>query len=131
MTITCCPFSASRPDPRHSRTDADQQHRIAELPEGFDPQEHPIISQHWYGVKPCPMSAAETVSDLRFQRQVEHLHGLGARATAELLAELAAERSIRTVIDRKLAVYAALTSEQLMATGGDRFSPPPIRQVRP
>ena len=75
--------------------------------------------------------AADAVADLRFRRQVEHLHGLGARATAELLAELGAERSIQTIIDRKLDRYIELTPEQLKATGGNHFPPTPIRQVRP
>ena len=111
-------------DRRREKSNTDERQRIAELSTGFN-------SSPWHGVELRPTSAAETVVDLRFRRHVDHLHGLGARATAELLAELGAERGIQTIIDRKLAGYAALTSEQLRATGGDRFPPIPIRQVRP
>ncbi len=41
---------------------------------------------------PSPV-AAEHVADLKFRRAVERLHNLGPRATAELLAEIGAERS--------------------------------------
>ena len=74
---------------------------------------------------------ADIMTDLTFQRHVHRLHQLGDRVLGEFLAELGAERSIQTLIDMKVARYAALTSEQLRATGGDRFPPTPIRQVRP
>ena len=74
---------------------------------------------------------ADLVANLRFRRQVEYLHSLGPRAIAELLAEIGAERSIRTVIDRKLDRYSQLKSEALKATGGDAFCAPPLRKVEP
>ncbi len=73
--------------------------------------------------------AAETVARLRFRRQVEALHQLGPRATAELLAEIGAERSIMTIIDRKLDTYTELEPEILEVAGGDRFWPAPLREV--
>lgn len=72
---------------------------------------------------------AEVVADLRFRRQVEHLHRLGPRAIGELLAELGAERSIMTVIEQKLDAYAELDPEALEATGGDGFWPVPFHGV--
>ncbi len=72
---------------------------------------------------------ADIVANLRFRRQVEHLYGLGPRAVGELLAEIGAERSIRTVIDRKLNKYAQLRPEALRAAGGDRFPAVPVRLV--
>ena len=74
--------------------------------------------------------AADVVGGLRFRRQVEHLHRLGPRATAELLAEIGAERGITTIIDRKLERYAELEPETLEAAGGDRFWPAPVHEVR-
>ena len=70
--------------------------------------------------------AAETVANLRFRRKVEQVHSLGPRVTAELLAEIGAERSIRTVIDQKLEVYADLDPKAVTVTGGDDFWPVPL-----
>ncbi len=73
--------------------------------------------------------AADVVADLRFRRQVERLHELGPRATAELLAEIGAERSIMTVIDRKLDCYTEIDPEAIEAAGGDGFWLPPLHGV--
>ena len=80
--------------------------------------------------RPIGSVAAEVVADLKFRRQVEHLQRLGARAVGELLAEVSAERGIRTVIDQKLSRYAELEPEVLETAGGD-FWPDPIHEVRP
>ena len=75
--------------------------------------------------------AAETVASLRFRRKVERVHSLGPRVTAELLAEIGAERSIRTVIDQKLEVYADLDREAVTVTGGDDFWRVPLTEAKP
>ena len=80
---------------------------------------------------PKTMVAADVVADLRFRRQVERLHRLGPRATAELLAEIGVERSIMTIIDRKLDRYVDLDPAVIEATGGGEFWPVPIREVQP
>ena len=72
---------------------------------------------------------ADIAANLRFRRQVEHLHGLGPRAVGELLAEIGAERSIQTVIDRKLDRYSQLKPGALSAAGGDRFPVVPVHLV--
>ena len=74
--------------------------------------------------------AADVVADLRRRRQVERLHRLGPRAVGELLAEISAERSIGTAIDRKLATYAELELEAIEAAGGEKFWPVPLREVQ-
>ena len=79
--------------------------------------------------QPVGEVATEVVADLRFRRQVEHLHRLGARAVGELLAELSVERDIRTVVDQKLTRYADLDPEALEAAGAADFWPPPLRKV--
>lgn len=77
-------------------------------------------------VRAVDLSAAPT-----FQRDVAALHELGARATAEYIAELilmlpAGDR--QRAFDR-LAAYRDIPQEQLTATGGDKFPPIPLRVV--
>ncbi len=73
--------------------------------------------------------AAEIGARLHFRRQVERLHRLGPRATAELLAELGAERGIQTVIDRKVDTYAEINPDAIEAAGGNDFWQPPLHEV--
>lgn len=71
--------------------------------------------------------AADT---LRLQRGAEHVHHLGARALAELLAELACDRcDLAGTLDRLDAWRARLTPELVRAAGGDRFAPRPLHEV--
>jgi hypothetical protein len=73
------------------------------------------------------MSAVDT---LRIQRGAEHVHRLGARALAELLAELARDRcDLAGTLDLLDAWRAGLSPELLHAAGGDRFPPRPLHQV--
>ncbi len=80
---------------------------------------------------PIGQIAAEIVSDMRFRREVKRLHELGPRVLAECLGELAAERGIRVIVERKIDKYAELDPEALQATGGDRFWQPPLHGVDP
>ncbi len=73
--------------------------------------------------------AAEVVADMKFRRQVLRLHRLGPRITAELLAEIGAERGITTIIDQKLDTYTELDPETLEATGGNDFWQPPLHGI--
>ena len=50
---------------------------------------------------------------------------------AELLAEVGAERGIRTIIDGKLEHYAALDPDVVAAVGGDDFWPVPLAEIQP
>ncbi len=103
-------------------------------PADFNATAHPIISRHWFGVdpiRPIGRVAAEVVADLAFRRKVERLHRLGRRATAELLAEITAERGIRTVVDQKLSRYAKLDPKALEVTGAKGFLPVPLHEVDP
>jgi hypothetical protein len=66
----------------------------------------------------------------RLQRGAEHLHALGARALAEMLAELARDRcDLAGTLDRLDAWRAGLSPELLCAAGGDRFPPRPLHEV--
>ena len=73
--------------------------------------------------------AAETVEDMRFRQRVRQLLRLGERAVGELLAELGAERGIRTAIDEKLQRYGEISPKTISAVGGDQFSPLPLHPV--
>ena len=59
---------------------------------------------------------------LRLQRGAEHLHRLGARATAELLAEVAARIGGMPCVLELLAEYECrLSPAMIRAAGADRF----------
>ena len=59
---------------------------------------------------------------LPFQRGPEHLHHLGPRATAELLAAIADEIGGNSAIIELLAEFERrITPDILRAIGGDRF----------
>lgn len=59
---------------------------------------------------------------LRLQRGAEHLHLLGARATAEFVAELAARIGGMPATIGLLTEYERrLTPKMIVAAGGDRF----------
>ena len=88
------------------------------------------MSTRGQGLRPFGQSAAEVVADLAFRRKVERLHRLGPRITAELLAEIGAERGIQTIIDQKLDAYSELDPRMIEAAGGSDFWPAPIREIR-
>lgn len=73
-------------------------------------------------------AAAEIGADLIFRRQVEMLCA-HPRLMAELLAEIAAERSIRFEVEAKLDRYSSLPSLAIEATGAGSFWPMPVRPV--
>ncbi len=103
-------------------------------PANFDAMACPILARHWFGVEPSrsnPPIAAEVIADLRRQRNVRKLHRLGPRALDALLVEIGSERSITTIVEKKIERYAALDSTVLEALGGDRFPALPIHVVRP
>jgi len=90
-----------------------------------DPQH--ISTIHREHERPLPTAASE----LRRQRAVEQLHGLGARPTFEFVDEIVrANPQLAPDIDARLERYATrLTPELLRATGGDRFAASPMRVV--
>ena len=69
---------------------------------------------------------------MRLDRGAEHLHRLGARATSEFLAELAATIGGQPAIFRLLAEYQnRLSPDLLRAAGGHRMPPHRPRAVPP
>jgi hypothetical protein len=73
-------------------------------------------------------AAAEIGADLIFRRQVETLCA-HPRLMAELLAEIAAERSIRTEVEAKLDRFTILPPLAIEATGAGLFWPMHVRLV--
>jgi hypothetical protein len=72
----------------------------------------------------------DRTAELRLQRGAEHLHRLGPRAVAELLAEIAHRTGSMDDVLELLAQYRArLTPELLHQVGGDRFPPRAPREV--
>lgn len=64
---------------------------------------------------------------LRFDRGAVHLYGLGPRAVAELLVEVAENAGCAQCILHQLARYERLTPGMVRAAGADRFPPRPLR----
>lgn len=81
------------------------------------------------GLRPIGAITAAIVEDLKFRRDVQHLHDLGPRAVAELLAGIGERYSIRLDIERRLKQYGQLTAAMLEVTGGDQFPPTPLHIV--
>ncbi len=73
--------------------------------------------------------AADMLQEHRFQRDVEFLHSLGARATFEILAEVGRARMCRTYIEELTARYAQLDPAVVRTVCGDRFPAPPVHEV--
>jgi hypothetical protein len=70
------------------------------------------------------------LADVRFQRAVAQLHRLGPRSLYEMLAELGAQRLIRSGIEDLVERYVdRLTPERLLVIGGDKFPPAPVHVV--
>ncbi len=75
------------------------------------------------------MTDHHIVADMRRQRHVRQLYRLGPRAIDALLIEIGVERSIMTIIERKIERYAALDIDALELAGGDGFPARPIYEV--
>ena len=72
----------------------------------------------------------DSFTQLRLQRGCEHLHRLGPRVTAELLAEVDHRIGGMSCILGLLTEYEQrLSPRSLRLAGGDRFPPRPLRAV--
>ena len=63
------------------------------------------------------------LGDERFRRDLVQLHWLGPRAYYQMLAELGAQRLIRTEIEALVRRYSRINPAQLAAAGGDQWAP--------
>jgi hypothetical protein len=72
----------------------------------------------------------QALTRLRRQRLVKCVHILGARATFELIDEVAGRFGIEQYVDDRLEAYASrLTPRLPRLTGGDKFPALPMRAV--
>jgi hypothetical protein len=79
-----------------------------------------------------PRQSADALQRLRWQRYVEAIHPLGARVEFEFIDELVRHHpEIADDLDERLAQYAALNPDILVALGGDRFPATPLHAVSP
>ena len=76
-------------------------------------------------LRPIGPIARKIAADLRRQRAVEHLRGLGPRPVLEALVEVEAGADLDSV----LADFARLDPETVRQLGGDQFPPAPIHGV--
>ncbi len=72
----------------------------------------------------------DRTAELRLRRGAEHLHRLGPRAIAELLAEIGHQAGCTAEVIELLEQYRhRLTPELLRQVGGDRLPPSVPREV--
>lgn len=70
-----------------------------------------------------------TINLLRLRHGAEHLHALGARATAEFLAELAERIGGLPAIHGLLHEYRRISPAMVRFAGGDTFPSRPLHLV--
>jgi hypothetical protein len=66
--------------------------------------------------KSAAIDPADVLADLRFARDVQALHRLGARAVYEFLVELGRERLIRTDLESRARRWAQRDRAALIAS---------------
>ncbi len=100
------------------------------LPLNLDPARCPIIAAHFYGWRPVGVVAAQIVQDLKYRRKVKRLVAKGDRVVGEMLAEIAADRNLGTVINELLDRYLAIPDEALDIANGRDFPPAPLHVIQ-
>ena len=99
------------------------------IPSGFDPRKFPILSEHWFGLRPVGAIAAQVVQELAFRRKVTRFRAKGDRTVGEMLAEVIARYDLGVEINDLLDRYTDIPDDHLDLTGGRDFPPPPLHQV--
>lgn len=100
-----------------------------ELQANLDPVHHRIIAEHFFGWRPVGAVAAQVLQDLTFRRKIKRLVAKGDRVVGEMLAELAADRNLGTVIDQLLDRYIDIDDAALDAIGGRDFPSAPLHEI--
>lgn len=117
--------------------------RVA-VPVDFDPEEHPILATHYFGLNPNWRSLGEIIDDaqtdsnwtgrswddraqIRIGPLVEHLYSLGPRPLFEFFSEFVACDTVLAVdIEEQLRHYARINSEMVDALDGREIRLPII-----
>ncbi len=66
----------------------------------------------------------------RYEREIVHIHALGPRPLAELLAEIATATGKHDLVVGLVEEYAQLDRDVLRLLGGDNFPPMPLGPAR-
>ncbi len=74
-------------------------------------------------------ATAEILANIRFQRLVEHLHGLGPRAVGSIIAEVATEHGIGDEVMQRLERYRQVTPEMIERVNAENFPPAPLMEA--
>ena len=81
-------------------------------------------------VLPAAGGPGDFATGPRWERMIEHIHSLGPRAVAELLAEIAAVTGQHVRVVDLVEEYAQLDPAVLRAIGRDQFPPMALELVR-
>lgn len=73
------------------------------------------------------MTLAQVPDSLRLRRGAEHLHALGPRAVAEMLAEVGRVHGVTGDVLERLEAWRRLRPETLAAVLGGRQFPPAVQ----
>lgn len=100
-----------------------QRKRLAHLREGAPTSAITFADERDQKRREGPVVSSGPAPLLRYRLGAEHLNRLGARATAELLAEIGRSHGIEDDILRRLDGWRLLTPVMVRAAGADRFPP--------
>ncbi len=75
-------------------------------------------------------ATVQALAEPRLERMIEHVHALGPRPLAEMLAEIARSTGQPDLVVDLVEKYARLDPEIVHALGADRFPPVPLEVVR-
>ena len=106
--------------------------RRVDTPGGV-PRALPVMGEMGYlsqGEIAAGLATTQPLAGPRFERQIEHVHSLGARVVSELLAEIAIATGRPDIVVDCVEAYAALDPEVVRFVSADHFPPMPLGLVR-
>ena len=94
----------------------------------FSPKHNRDLPETQY--PPCANERIRRLAGPRYERQIEHIHSLGPRMLAEMLAEVARDTGRPDIDADRVEEYAQLDPDLLRFLGGDRFAPNVVGVVK-